>query len=189
MRTLAALIPLALAAVLLASACGDGGPAATATPTATVASLPAATGKIAFMSTRDGHYEVYSMDIDGANQTNLTNSPADNFNPAWSPDGTAIAFASERDGNREIYVMDADGANQTNLTNSPADDFHPAWSPDGTAIAFASERDDNYEIYVMDADGANRARLTSHPATDWTPTWSPDGTAIRRRRRPDQAHH
>ncbi|NIM52761.1 MAG: hypothetical protein GTO22_26535, partial [Gemmatimonadales bacterium] len=48
--------------------------------------------------------------------------PADDREPAWSPDGTRIAFASNRDGNYEIYVMDADGSNPVRLTDNPAGD-------------------------------------------------------------------
>ncbi|NRA09710.1 MAG: PD40 domain-containing protein, partial [Myxococcales bacterium] len=65
-----------------------------------------------------------------SNRMNLTNDPAGDFDPAWSPDGTQIAFYSVRDGNFEIYVMNAvDGSNQTRLTNDPSDDTSPAWSP------------------------------------------------------------
>jgi TolB protein len=82
---------------------------------------------IAFVSIRDGNAEVYVMDADGKNQRNLTNNPADDWGPAWSPDGKMIAFTSKRDGNLEVYVMDADGKNQHNLTNNPADDWCPSW--------------------------------------------------------------
>jgi TolB protein len=83
--------------------------------------------KIVFDSKRDGKREIYIMDADGSNQVNLTNNPADDFDPVWSPDGKRIAFSSNRDGNYEIYVMDADGSNQINLTNNPADDRCPDW--------------------------------------------------------------
>ena len=63
------------------------------------------------------------MNADGSNQTRLTNNPAYDFSPIFSPDGTRIAFGSRRDNNIEIYVMNADGSNQTRLTNDPADDY------------------------------------------------------------------
>lgn len=36
----------------------------------------------------------------------LTDHPANDVNPAWSPDGKRIAFASNRDGNYNIYIME-----------------------------------------------------------------------------------
>src|SRR5262249_23765031 len=54
-------------------------------------------GKIAFVSSRDGNLEIYSMNPDGSDQRNLTNSPGDDYTPAWTPDGRHIAFSSMRD--------------------------------------------------------------------------------------------
>jgi hypothetical protein len=85
-------------------------------------------GGIVFTSNRDGNGEVYVMNPDGTGQTRLTNNPAEDFNPAWSPDGSKIAFYSFRDGNDEVYVMNPDGSGQTNLTNNAASDAEPDWS-------------------------------------------------------------
>lgn len=140
----------------------------------------ARTGKIAFMSDRDGSEQIYVMNADGSNPTRLTNGPANNRRPAWSPDGKKIVFASNRDGDFEIYVMDADGSNPTRLTNNPATDDQPAWSPDGTKIAFTSDRDGNTDIYVMNVDGSSPTRLTKYgpPWEVGLASWSPDGTRI-----------
>src|SRR5216117_1720966 len=67
-----------------------------------------AAGQIAFTSNRDGQNEIYVMNADGSGATRLTNNPAADGGPIWSPDGTKIAFISDRDGNVEIYVMNAD---------------------------------------------------------------------------------
>jgi TolB protein len=89
---------------------------------------PPSTARIAFVSNRDGNDEIYGMNADGTGQTRLTNNPAWDSDPAWSPDGSQIAFVSDRDGNLEVYVINADGTGPTNLTNNPADDDRPAWS-------------------------------------------------------------
>ncbi len=144
--------------------------------------LPLARGDIAFESMRDGDVEIYVMNADGSGQTRLTNNPAVDRDPAWSPDGRQIVFASTRDdslvGNVEIYVMNADGSGQTRLTNNPAGDLVPAWSPNGRQIAFDSYRDGNIEIYVMNVDGSGQTRLTNNPAAETGSAWSPDGTQI-----------
>jgi len=74
--------------------------------------------RIAFYSDRDGTFEIYVMNADGGGQTRLTNNPASDDSPSWSPDGTRIAFYPDRDGN-----------GQTNLTNNPAGDQNPSWGP------------------------------------------------------------
>lgn len=118
-----------------------------------------ANGKIAFVSDRDGNNEIYVMDADGSNQTRLTDSPAEDSGPAWSPDGARIVFESNRDGNFEIYAMNADGSNQTRLTNNSVGDFQPDWSPDGTKIVFVRQPGFN-DIFVMNADGSGQRKIT-----------------------------
>jgi Tol biopolymer transport system component len=72
------------------------------------------TGQIAFVSARDGNDEIYVMEADGSNPTNLTNNAAPDQAPAWSPDGSKIAFESDRHDPFaiSIYVMLANGTNQ-----------------------------------------------------------------------------
>jgi Tol biopolymer transport system component len=141
--------------------------------------IPAANGKIAFYSMRDGNFEIYKMNGDGNNLVRLTNNAALDLLPAWSPDGRKIAFQSNRDGHYEIYLMNADGTAQTRLTNdSIFTSSFPTWSPNGSQIAFYTNRDGNEEIYKMNADGSSPVRLTNSPGYDWYPDWSPDGSKI-----------
>lgn len=133
---------------------------------------------IAFDSDRDGNLEIFTMDSNGENLVNLTNDPADDWNPDWSPDGSQIAFVSERNNERSIYIMDADGSNLRLLTNMPESDLAD-WSPDGKTIAFTSKANGNFEIYIMKADGSNEPiNLTNNDTQDLVPVWSPDGSQI-----------
>ena len=133
------------------------------------------TNRIVFTSTRDGNTEIYVMDADGGNRENLTNHPANDVDPDWSPDRTKIAFASGRNGGAlQIYVMDADGNNPIRLTDGPRNARGPDWSPDGGKIAFWVDEGTDY-IDVMDAGGKNRMMLVNDAAA---PSWSPDGREI-----------
>ena len=133
--------------------------------------------RFAYVSERRGNLDVWLLDEEGRN-IRLTNHPAADLAPVWSPDGTRIAFESLRDGNSEIYVMDADGSNQVNLTRHEADDHAPSWSPDGGLIAFESVRDGARELYVMNADGTEGARLTNGPGLSVAPHWDIGGSDI-----------
>lgn len=167
---------------------------ATAEPTAVVTSVdttPEATEvprqvamggratRVAFASDRDGDSEIFVINADGTNLTQLTNNTADDDKPSWSKDGRQIAFESNVDGDYEIFVMDADGSNLTQLTNNNFDDYGPAFSPDGTQIAYHTTQTGNIDIYIMNADGSSPQRITSNvTAIDRSPSWSPDGTQL-----------
>ncbi|HEX8181009.1 MAG TPA: S8 family serine peptidase, partial [Pyrinomonadaceae bacterium] len=134
--------------------------------------------KIAFSSQRDGNWELYVMDPDGSNQTNVTLNAARETTPVWSPDGRKIAFTSDRASSGDIYVVNSDGSGLTRLTTSPADGGSPTWSPDSRKIAFTSSRAGNPDIFVMNADGSNQVNLTQSAADEFDPVWSPDGSKI-----------
>jgi TolB protein len=122
---------------------------------------------------------------------NLSNHPAYDGTPGWSPDGQQIVFTSERDGNPDIYVMDLDGTDPKKLTQGGGFNVVPAWSPDGSQILFASNRTyhidvdggyievpGNTKLWVVDADGSNPDQLTSRLGLDLYGSWSPDSESV-----------
>ena len=78
--------------------------------------------KIVFQSNRTGQYEIWIMDADGSNQTQLTFTPNGEWSiyPVWSPDGNQILFSSSRDnsGYWDLFTMNSDGSNVVNITNT-----------------------------------------------------------------------
>jgi Tol biopolymer transport system component len=122
--------------------------------------------------------DIYVVNADGSGRTRLTRDPAEEFDPAWSPDGTEIAFSRFTGGHFQIFVMNADGSGATQLTSGDSRASDAAWSPDGTYIAF-TRCGLSCDVYVMRADGSGERRLTygDRPGEE-SPTWSPDGRAI-----------
>jgi len=146
-----------------------------------VAAQAATNGKIAFATDRHGYpnWEIYVMDADGGAPTRFTNDPAQDVNPAWSPDGAKLAFASDRTPAFDIYYMDAIAlAPPTQLTSDAEFEIAPAWSPDGSKVAFGRGGNDGAEIYVINADGTGQIQLTNNTFYDDSPSWSPDGSKI-----------
>jgi Tol biopolymer transport system component len=131
-------------------------------------------GKIAFVRGS----EIFTMNSDATNQTNITNNAAIDHSPNYSPDGSKIVFSTNRDGNYEIYRMNEDGTSPVRLTNNPASETSPTYSPDVNSIVFVSNRDGNEELYKMNADGTNQVRLTNNTTQERVPKFSPDGQKI-----------
>ena len=149
--------------------------------------------KIVFVSDRptptntEGDNEVFVMNADGSEPTQLTfNALTERF-PAWSPDGREIVFERDLDPNRtddvidkDIFTMAAEGRHERNLTNSPGnDEFEPVWSPNGRLIAFSGIRGGaDADIYTINPHGGKLRQLTDDPGEDEFPDWSPDGQLI-----------
>ena len=82
---------------------------------------------LAFVSTRNGNPEIYTMQADGAEQKRLTSNNADDVSPVWSPNGKQLAFVTHLYGSADILVMNADGSEQRRLTKNGGDDIMPDW--------------------------------------------------------------
>jgi Tol biopolymer transport system component len=147
--------------------------------------------KIAFTSSREADWEIFVMNADGSEQTNLTGPwqelAYDDLNPDWSPDGTKIVFEGVREGAWEILSVNADGTGEVNLT---AEDDPPytninsyaSFRPDGSKLVYMTQPNDgsnDWDIFVMNSDGTEKEDVV--PDDEWQdvfPTWSPDGNQI-----------
>ena len=140
------------------------------------------------------------MSIDGSNQVNLTNNPAFDIDPAYSPDGNTIVFASQRDcpsfENSKLYVMKSDGTNisplpvgfsiapDSSLFCEPFVLRAPKYSPDGGKIAFngnvvpGGPSLGNTQIYIMNSDGTNPKNISNNLFNEIDPVFTPDGQRI-----------
>ena len=174
LRSMASIIAVALAAVLLALV--GTRPA--------VAAFPGINGNIVFQRSGDIWLTNYRTTSDPFLETNLTpNTPSQDVDPSISNDGRKVAFASNRDGDFEIFTLDIYTGTLTKVTDNTVRDAEPAWSPDGTRLAYEEQvtrsTGTDVDIFTKLADGTGGAsNVTNVTSNDRTPSWSPDGAKL-----------
>ena len=137
---------------------------------------------LAFESTLEGVYSIFTINADGSDLKRLTVDSANNEQAQWSPDGARLVFSSDRAGHLDLYLMNTDGSGQRRLTTTAGGGYYQAsFSPDGQSIVFQG-RPDNSEtrdrLYVVATDGTGFRQLTDSSYGAEGPRWSRDGRTI-----------
>lgn len=114
--------------------------------------------RVAFISNRSGHNEVWVSNLDGSQLLRLTSlRNVATRAPRWSPDSRFLAFESRIDGQAEVFVIDAEGGTPRRLTEATTHEALPSWSTDGQHLYFASDRSGAWEIWQIPATGEGTA--------------------------------
>ena len=104
--------------------------------------------KILFVSPANNQLQVWMMNPDGSEVTQITTDNSDHIDPIVSRDMTTLFFAAAKEkGNYDIWAMNLQGEGLTQLTFHPANDISPAWSPKGE-LYFCSNRSKDWDIWV-----------------------------------------
>ncbi len=124
-------------------------PSLLATPVPTVTPLPAVLqvrGSLAYVVRESGQTDIWAVPVGTRTPIRLTNSPADERDPAWSPDGRRLAYASRQAGNWDIYIYDVAASTTTRMTYDLGFQAGPAWSPDGRWLVYENYVGGNLDI-------------------------------------------
>ncbi len=127
--------------------------------------------EIVFETKRDGNWEIYKIDRDGAGLTRLTDHDADDRRATWHPSGAWILFESNRTGRNELYTLQLETQEVEKLAiHVEADILFAEYSPDGRALAFTANRN----LYTATSSGQQVKQITFDSTRSLYPVWSPD---------------
>jgi serine/threonine protein kinase/Tol biopolymer transport system component len=135
-----------------------------------------------YASNETGNYDLFVQRVGGKTATPLTSdTPSDEIEPMFSPNGERIAFRSTREP-AGVYVMEAGGENVRLLV---AGCHHPAWSPDGKEIVCSTAGHEEAPttrntrpsaLWIANVETGDKRVLCENDAMQ--PSWSPNGDRI-----------
>lgn len=144
---------------------------------------------LAYCAQRNGDFDIYTIPVEGGQETRLTTAKGLDDGPEYSPDGKYIYFNSERTGRMQIWRMKPDGSDQEQVTFDEFNNWFAHPSPDGRYMSILSyEKDvtghpENKEVMVRLMNLSTKkidvlARLFGGQGTINVPCWSPDSRKI-----------
>ena len=146
----------------------------------------------AYVAGRNGQdYKIYSISVDGGEETQLTFGPGLDDGPDYSADGRHIYFNGFRNGRMQIWRINSDGSEPQQMVESAHSDWFPHPSPDGQYLVFLRYLEDQGQAHPFGRD-VQLMLLNLHtgmvrPATDvfWggqgslnVPSWGPDSRRL-----------
>ncbi len=136
-------------------------------------------GGIAFVANVNGNWDLFIVNGDGKDLTQLTNTPIDERTPALSPNGEQVAYSTS-DG--AIWVMTLGNKSANRLQLSGERNGYPAWLSDGSGIVYTSYKvtppteDADFFVYSFQEQNS-KIFLTQTGPQDY-PALSPSGDRL-----------
>ncbi|MCY0092936.1 TolB family protein [Hoeflea ulvae] len=141
---------------------------------------------LAYVGRRDGKFGIYTIEVEGGDETLLIAGGGHYDGPDYSPDGTWIWFNSDRGGSMDLWRIPACGGAAEQMTDDDRVNWFPHPAPDGNSVLYLSyqpgtdghPRDRDVELRLFDpASGTVRPLLAlfGGQGSINVPCWSPDG--------------
>ena len=130
------------------------------------------------LSGSGGNLDIYVLDLATQQLTRITDDPAIDTEPAWTPDGANLYFTSDRGGGPQIYRVPAQaGGRAQRITFGGSYAARPRVAPDGRLLAVVTRDNGAFRVGVADPTSGEITSL-SRGTLDESPSFAPNGAVI-----------
>jgi Tol biopolymer transport system component len=141
---------------------------------------------LAYTALRDGAFGIWTIPVEGGDETCIAGSGGHHDGPDYTPDGEWVWFNSDQGGSMQLWRVRPDGTGRQKMTDERTVNWFPHPSPDGALVLYLAyppgteghPRNLDVELRVIPADGGESRRIASlfgGQGTINVPCWSPDG--------------
>jgi len=136
--------------------------------------------KIIFESNRDGHWQIYTMNIGGDRQKRLIKTNSNDRRPTWHPYKDIVLFESDRTGQSEIYKYNLETRKTSVILLSlHGNKTHAQFAPNGVEYIFNLEdTKKDFDIYIAHSKGKKPKKIVDDAYMNLNPRYSPRGDNI-----------
>ena len=136
--------------------------------------------RIAFAQCKAGgtFCDIWLINADGSNPTQLTTDSHNELIPNWFPDQKEISYLSTRNGYGTIWAINLDTRRERLLLDMKSDIEYARLSPDGKQLAFNFRKDGVVNVWMASVDGGEPRQLTFDKEFMGFPNWSPDSQSL-----------
>jgi len=136
--------------------------------------------QLAFAANLDGNWDLFVSTLDGQEVKRLTESPWDEFDPDWSPDGRYVAVSTTGD-NIGLIEVASGAVTYIKASSAGVRYAQPRFAPNGTTLACTihdKTKVDVADIGLYDMQESMMQPLPDQPSLQLFPSWSPDGRRL-----------
>lgn len=128
--------------------------------------------RVAFGGHKAGQFDIFILDLESAQVSNLTNDALFDGAPDFSPDGKSLVFVSViGDGYAKLFRVDlATPASRFQLTSGDSNENDPVYSPDGQRVYFTSDRRGAENIFSLGLGNGELKQWTDVVTGTFMPT-------------------
>ena len=129
------------------------------------------------LSQPDGNVDVFVLELATRALTRITDDPAIDTEPCFTPDGQSLYFTSDRSGRPQVYRIGLGGGRPQRVTFEGNYNARPRVSPDGSQLAVVTQDQGAYRIAAVDT-ASGRSRVLTSGRLDEGPSFAPNGQTI-----------